>query len=406
MKERTRQAAASISHLLKQFPCVLITGARQTGKTTLARQVLPKSTVYDLEDDRDYDRIAFDCLFFLETRNQPIILDEVQHLEKLFPALKLAIDKMPEVNGRFLITSSGAPNLVEKLQQTLGQRLAIFELGGLQLEEAWQREPSYFYEILLTGNPDDLYCLTTEEKTDNLFNSCLRGALPVPFLNPGLARNWLEQYYRNYLDRDLQSHFPGLKTRTFRTFLRMLASSSGYVQNASNLARSLKVSVPTVQKYLKIAETLNLWRRIPCYYDTGGKRVVKTARGHLRDMGLLNMALEIHNQDTLNSHVNLSAIWRSFITEELIKGFSSRLIAVKPYFYKTHNQAEIDLVLEGEFGVLPIDIKLGLKTEPGKIRALSAFVRDFNCKFGLVFNLSDKVAKINEKVIQIPATCL
>ena len=409
MSELNRTSLHTLQYLLSNHAGVVLLGARQVGKTTLARQLLPSARYVDLERDRDYDRTQPNPVLFLMECEDRVIIDEFQCLPQVLPALRVVIDAEPWKNGRFILISSGAPDLEDALKRELGDRVAWFELGGLQLEEAWVKEPSYFYEMILNRQPEMLKSLVPEERSEDLFESCLRGSFPQAFANRHDSETcfrWLEDYFRNYIRPDILINYPGLNTRVYHQFFKRLVSSSGYVQNASNFSRSLDVSVPTIQKYQRLVEEAYIWRAIQPWPDHRGKRLVKMPKGHIRDTGLLNYYLDIGSQDILRSHVNLSAVWESFITEELLKGFRNRLIPVQSWFYKTHNGAEVDLILEGEFGVLPIDIKLGPKTPKGKVRAMTTFIKEFDCPYGIVINNGQKVKNITPKILQIPATCL
>lgn len=410
MSDINRSALMTIQYLLRNHSGVVVLGARQVGKTTLAKKVIPDAAYIDLERDRDFDRVQPGPAAFLRgVERESLIIDEIGGMPELIPCLRASIDSEPWKKGRYLILSSGAPGLEASLKKELGDRVVFFDLGGLHLEEAWSKEPSYLYEMILNGQPDALKSLVPEERSEDLFESCLRGSFPRAFTrreNGDDAVRWLEDYFRDFLKGDIQTYYPGLNVRVYHHFFKMLVSASGYVNNSSNFSRSLDISVPTIQKYQRLAEEAYLWRSIPAWPYNRGKRLVKMPKGHIRDSGLLNFYLDIEDQEALRSHVNLRAVWKSFIIEELLKGFQNRLIPVKTWFYKTHNGAEVDLILEGEFGILPVDIKLGLKTPKGKIRAMSSFIREFDCPYGIVINNSAKVKNVTPKVLQIPATCL
>ena len=129
-------------------------------------------------------------------------------------------------------------------------------------------------------------------------------------------------------------------------------------------------------------------------------------KGHLRDTGLINYFLRIRSVDDLKSHPQFGRIWETFVIEQLIRCFNNQLENIDFSYYRTQNQAEVDLILEGNFGIVPIEIKSGSFTEKKQLKSLITFVEENNCPFGLVINNGDEVFKISEKIYQLPATYL
>lgn len=186
----------------------------------------------------------------------------------------------------------------------------------------------------------------------------------------------------------------------------MLGGSSGQLLNMSEFARSLGVSQPTVRSYFEIAHGTFLWRLLSSYHHQVKKRVVKMPKGHFRDSGLVNYFLHNRTEEDLMSHPLCGRIWESFIIEEILKGFKNNLIHVEPFFYRTSHHAEVDLVLEGEFGLLPIEIKMGAAISRHDLQSLNGFLEDQKLSLGIVINNSEEVVMLDQKIIQIPAGCL
>lgn len=410
MSRLKRAALFSVQYLLKRFPCVAALGARQVGKTTLLKQVFPEAPFFDLEKQSDFQRIARDPEFFLTQYPGPVVFDESQRLPELFAALRVAIDANRQVNGRFLISGSSSPNLLRAVTESLAGRVALFELGGLSLEESWRLSPSPFFEILKSKKFKDLLGLKKRLRGSQVFESCYYGSYPQAFLqrksDGSFFRLWMENYFETYVNRDVRTLFPKLNLQAYQRFVNMLAYSSGNILNASDFARTLDVSQPTVKYYLQIIEGTFLWRQLPSYHKNIRKRIVKMPKGYIRDSGLLNFLLGIRSEADFWNHPQAGRIWESFITEEIIKGFKSQLISIDPYYLRTHNGTEIDLLLEGDFGIIPIEIKLGAKTDARKIEALIRFVKDARLSLGIVINNADSVGWLAEKIIQVPATFL
>lgn len=410
MHDLERTALKSIHLLLEHFPCVAILGTRQVGKTTLLKQVLPKAPFFDLEKRSDFERIQRDPDFFLSQYNQPIVIDESQIFPGIFPALRVAIDAKRHKNGQFLISGSGSPDLLHHINESLAGRIATFELGGFSLEESWGRTISPFYGKVTGSKFEELKTLKPVISTQTLLESCLFGGYPEPFLkhreNEKVFSLWMENYFQSYIKRDIRNIFTGLNIQNYQRFVTMLAGASGQILNASEFARSLDVSQPTAKFYFQIAHGTFVWRMLPSYRKNTIKRVIKMPKGHMRDTGLLNHILGNQTVEQMQNHPLFGRIWETFIIETLIKGFHNSLIPVEPYFYRTSNQAEIDLILEGGAWTIPVEIKSGTVTPKKRLTNLENFVREHNLPFGLLINNAQEVTLLTKKILQIPAGCL
>ncbi len=410
MSDIKRACFDSIHYLLKRFPCVAVLGARQVGKTTLLNQIYPRHPRFDLEKQADFNRIERDPDFFLSQYSGPIVIDEAQRLSSLFPALRVAIDRNRRKNGQYLISGSSSPSLLSKLTESLAGRMALFELSGFSMQETWGLGDNALYKSLSKRRAKDLSRLKPRLTQKKIIRSCLFGGYPEPVLkfgnDPKAFWIWMENYFQSYIQRDVRSLFPGLDIQTYQRFVSMLGGSSGQILNVSEFARSLGVSQPTARSYFDIAHGTFVWRMLPSFQKQVKKRVVKMPKGHMRDSGLCNFLLRNRTEDEFQAHPLSGRIWEGFVIEELLKGFRNNLIQVEPYFYRTSHQAEVDLVLEGEFGVLPIDIKLGTTVSHYELRALRDFVDDRRLPLGVIINNASEVLWLDEKIIQIPAGCL
>jgi len=400
----------SIKYLLQHFPCVAILGARQVGKTTLLKQIFPESPFFDLEKQADYQRIQADPDFFFSQYSEPIIIDESQILPNIFSALRVAIDNKRAVNGRYLISGSSSPELLRHINESLAGRIAIFHLQGFSLDESWEIMENPLYTYLKEKDFQAITRLKPHITSQQLLKSCLMGAYPEPFLkhqeNPDIFQLWMNNYLQSYIQRDVRNVFPGLNIQNYHRFVAMMARASGQILNASEFARSLDISQPTVKFYFQIADGTFVWRMLPSYQKNMTKRLVKMPKGHMRDSGLLNFILKNTNLEELQTHPLFGRIWESFIIEEMIKGFNDRLIPVTSYYYRTGNHAEIDLILEGPFGVLPIEIKSGVTLPERSLTVLKQFVKDHQLSLGVVINNAQEVCWLSEHILQLPAGCL
>lgn len=401
-----------LKEYLASFPCVAIIGPRQCGKTTFLSELPEKWKIYDLERRADFSIIARDPDLFLRMNASCIAIDEAQNYPELFPALRVAIDNDRKNKGRFVITGSSSPDLLRSVSESLAGRIGIIEMSTFSYAETRRDYESPFFNAL--GNKktkemkEALLLLKSRSGIKDAHQYWLRGGYPEPWIekNDRFRITWTEQYIKTYLERDLARLFPGLNKNKYGLFIQTLSQLSGTIINYSDIARALGVSPPTVRDYMKIAEGTFLWRQVPAYEKNAVKRMVKHPRGFMRDTGLLNHLLRIRDIDELLSNPRMGHLWESMVIEEIIRGLTSRGIPCNYFYYRTGGGAEIDLILEGDFGLLPIEIKYRQEVNQREIRPLHDFVKERKLPLGIVINNDEKVTPYNEHIIGIPFTAI
>ncbi len=231
-----------------------------------------------------------------------------------------------------------------------------------------------------------------------------RGGYPEPWVK-GTERFrtiWMDQYVHTYLYRDVGRLFPGLDQNRFRLFLQLLGGLSGTIVNHAETARALGVSQPTARDYFEIAHGTFVWRRIPSYEKNATKRIVKHSKGYLRDSGLLHHLLRIPDLDALLTHPQMGRSWEGMVMEEILKQLTCLGAGFDYYFYRTAAGAEVDLVLEGDFGLIPVEIKYAQTINARDLRSLCDFVNERGCRLGLVVNNDRTPQRYDEKIVGIP----
>jgi uncharacterized protein len=338
----TKKLEKSIS----RNPAVALLGARQIGKTTLAKKIVQdRPSIYlDLESPRDLLKLK-DPTSFLQLHNDKlIILDEIQRAPDLFMVLRGLIDENRQ-RGRdaaqFLLLGSASMDLLRQSSESLAGRINYIEMTGLN--------------ILETG---------TEHRT--IQNVWLRGGFPKSYLaeDDDMAMGWIEDLIRTYIERDIPQMGFSVSAQTLRRLWTMLAHLQGETINASKLAANLEVRQRDINHYIAILTDLLLVRRIEPWHVNVKKRLVKSPRYYVRDSGILHRLLGIGNYDTLLSNPILGKSWEGFVVEN-IHSVLPRLAAT--YFYRTAAGAEIDLVIKmPNTEVWAIEIKYGIAPKLGK----------------------------------------
>jgi len=411
MLDKKRNLETKINNLMRYFPVVIILGVRQCGKTTLAKLLRPNWEYFDLERSRDFDFVTRDFEFFIKEHPHSIIIDEAQQYPALFQELRGVVDRDRKNKNRFLLTGSSSLDLIKNVSESLAGRVGLVELGTFKANETYAIGLPGFYEIfsknLSHTTIDFLKGLEPGISHDQLMQAFLRGGYPEPVLEK-LDRfydAWMENYVQTYIQRDIRTLFPRLDLIKYQRFISMLSALSGTIINRSQVGRSLDISEKAIRDYLQIAEGSYIWRTIPSYEKSLSKSVVKMPKGNIRDSGLAHYIQGITQRKQLPNYPHVGTAFEAFISEEIIKGIqATEIVNWNYYYFRTRNGAEIDLILEGLFGTLPIEIKFGSIIKQRQIQTLKNFVYQNNLPLGIVINNSDDVQLVADRIIQLPAT--
>jgi len=378
-----RRCKQRILQYLGETPAVALLGPRQIGKTTLARDIAAETpdTVYlDLENPRDAARLADPVQYLEPHAERLVILDEIQRMPELFRVLRGQIDERRRRGRRsrqFLLLGSASEDaLLRQSSESLAGRIVYQELPGLNaLEVGAAHEPLW-----------------------------IRGGFPDAFTarSDAASARWRLNFVRTYLERDIPQFGVRVPAETLRRFWTMLAHRQGGLLNASELARSLDVSVPAVTRYVDLMSDLMLVRRLPPYFANVGKRLIKTPKVYIRDSGVLHSLLGLGKLDDVLSHPVVGASWEGFAIENLI---AAAPFGTDAWFYRTRAGAEIDLLL-----LLPdrrlwaIEVKRS--AAPRAARGFELAASDLGVAERFVVYSGDKAFPLSATTIAIPLASL
>lgn len=316
-----RKSASEIRQQLRLSPAVAILGARQIGKTTLAKQIaaeFPDSIYLDLENAQALAKLDQADVFFHANRHRLVVLDEIQNAPELFSTMRGEIDA-DRRHGRFLILGSASFKLLQQ-SQSLAGRLALVDMAPLLLSEVHQRF-------------EDIQTLW------------VRGGFPSSYTAPQEDASWLwrDGFVRHFLHTDLPALGINVEPELMLRFWRMVAHLHGQLFNASSIAASLGVSSPTVTRYLDHLVQSLMLRRLEPFHANLGKRLVKSPKIYVRDSGLLHYLLGIRNVHDLMGHPHTGASWEGFCIEQICNHLPT---GASVSFYRTAAGAELDVVVE------------------------------------------------------------
>ena len=314
------ESAKQIQGFLEYHQVVAILGARQVGKTTLARQIMvdyPAETHhFDLENPDDLVRLNQPKLVLEQLRGL-VVIDEVQRVPELFPLLRVLADR-PDVDTRFLLLGSASPELLQQSSESLAGRIAYHDLTGFNLSEVGA------------------------DKVEQLW---WRGGFPRAFLAPSerSSNEWRRNFIRTFLDRDLPQLGVRVPAATMHRFWQMLAHYHGQILNGAELARAFGVAQSTVRHYLDILSGALVVRQLLPWYANLKKRQVKSSKVYLADTGLLHGLLGLKSKAELLSHPKVGASWEGFVISEVLAKLQAQ--PEEAYFWSTHAHAELDLLI-------------------------------------------------------------
>lgn len=341
-----RQITERLQATIAQVPAVALLGARQVGKTTLAKTIAKDidSIYLDLEAPEDLLKLSDPTSFLSGHADKLVILDEIQRSPELFPVLRGLIDKSREQGrraGQFLLLGSASMDWMRQSSESLAGRISYIEMSGLNLAEI-DRNQQHRQTLWLRGGFPDSYLAADDD----------------------VAMDWLENLIRTYLERDIPQMGFRVPATRLRRLWTMLAHLQGETINYSKLASNLEVDAKTVSHYIDILTDLLLVRRLEPWHTNVKKRLVKSPRYYVRDSGILHRLLGINSYDTLLSNPVLGKSWEGFAVENILSVLPSR---AESYFYRTAAGAEVDLVIKMPSSeIWAIEIKHGVAPKIGK----------------------------------------
>lgn len=332
MIRRERHCRAVLA-LLQQFPVVAVLGARQVGKTTLARAIAAvwttsATTRFDLEDPTDAARLR-DPKIALEGLDGLIVIDEVQRAPELFPLLRVLADREARP-ARFLLLGSASPALLRQSSESLAGRIAFHRLDPLDLDE--------------TG-------------TDHWQRLWLRGGFPPSFLAPDEAAShrWRQELARTYLERDLAELGIRVPSGVVRSFWTMLAHYHGQTWNGAELARAFGVGQHAVRHYLQILTDTFMVRRLQPWFENLGKREVRAPKVYIADSGILHFLLGVRDATDLEGHPKVGASFEGFAVQQVMRALEAE--PEECFSWGLHTGAELDLLFVRGRTRLGFDVK-------------------------------------------------
>jgi uncharacterized protein len=386
-----RQIGAQISDLSKKFPALVLTGARQTGKTSLLRHVFPEHAYVSLDAVEAAELAENSPVEFLERFPPPVVIDEVQYAPGLFRNLKIAIDRDRHRMGQFILTGSQSFALMKEISESLAGRCVILELESLLADEifaARKLKPSHATLVKLL----------------------VRGTFPELWRDPSIPfEQFYRSYVRSYLERDLREVLNVSRLRDFERFLRSCAVRAGQLLNHAELARDVGIAVSTAQEWISAMQAGNVIVLLEPYFANLGKRLIKSPKLYFTETGLLCHLLGM-TEESLERTPLVGSIWENFVFAELRRQLHLKSPEQAIFFYRDQQSREIDFVVEGGGAVSLFETKWTERPDKSDARTIEQVAKLLSeakphplaverqaviCRAAIDYPLTDTVEAVN-----------
>ena len=361
MKSIIRHAEKTIIRIASEYPSVLVTGARQTGKTTLLKKITEQKSVPYLSFDDPAEELSAknDAKTFTEFHQAPFMFDEIQYVPELFRYLKIEIDRNRNT-GMYFLTGSQQFHLMEAATESLSGRIGIVQLYPFSQRELRGDDFSEPFiptrEYLLERNSTFINA-KTEFSIQKTWKSIHRGFFPEVALEKITPNDFYANYLKTYIERDIRKLTQVADELQFMQFISVVASRTSQLVNYSDLADECSISEVTAKKWLSLLVTSGLVYLLKPYAVNVEKRVVKTPKLYFMDTGLAAYLTKWTNPEVMQNGAMAGAFFETYAVSEIIKSFANAGFEPPVYFYRDKDKIEIDLLIEQNGTIFPVEIK-------------------------------------------------
>jgi len=347
-----RKYEKTITEIFNQFPVVVLTGARQVGKTALVQKVFPAFSYVSLDVPALSEKAEHSPHDFLDGHQEPLIIDEVQYAPSLFRHLKAIVDQRKEA-GRFILTGSQNFSLMQGVSESLAGRCGVLNMLNLSFRE--------LKETVQTADPDDYF-----------FNGGFPELYEKPKIDP---RFWFAAYLGTYLERDVRniSHVGNL--RDFDRFLRAVAIRTGQILSYSELARDVGIAPNTAKKWISVLQASGQIVLIEPYHRNLGKRLIKSPKLYMCDTGLAAYLMGFERLEEVKRHPVAVALWETHVVMQIIRHYFSQGRQPPLWYWRTAQGAEVDLLIEKGGQFIAIEIKATENPDEKSLKGIQSLQR-------------------------------
>ncbi len=411
-KYKKRLVTQKLHKLFRNFPVVIVTGARQVGKSTLLQHEFGKAMDCVVFDPvQDIGNARQDPGRFLDNNPSPIILDEIQYAPELVSHIKRRIDETKR-NGQYILTGSQQWEAMKHIAESLAGRAVFIDLKGFSLREiSPEKNRAIKQETWLEEWLADPKKFIKKKKarlktSRTLYEQLWRGFLPrVQTMTKEIITDFHEGYFRTYVERDIRLLTETQDLQTFNRFIKLIAALTAQEINFSELGREIGINPQTAKKWLNVIEGTFQWFSIPAFSGNMIKRVSNKPKGYFADTGLICNAQAISSPKALGGHPLLGAVFETAVVTEILKLSAAMTTRANMYHWRVHSGAEVDVILEKDGIHYPIEIKIKSNPSGSDTRGITAFRERYpklKIAPGLVLCPCDQFSQLSDNDYALP----
>ena len=401
-----REIEQTIHEMLDQFKVVLVTGARQVGKTTVLKECLASSYGYvSLEDPAAFSMADSDPTLFFQANDLPLIIDEVQRVPGLFQTVKFIVDQSDAV-GQVVLTGSQTYELMKGVSESLAGRVGILEMSGLSLRELTGNAKSrqvYVPRQLKAGE------LVSPPEGFDLWARIQRGSMPQLCATDIPWDRFWSSYVQSYLERDVRALISVKSERKFYDFMVAAAARTGQLFNASDIANDIDVSYKTVQSWVSILQASGIVRIVYPFWQNIGKSVTKAPKLYFMDTGLVCHLTRWNTPEQLRNGAVAGHVFETFVVSEVLKSYMNAGRSMRDvWFYRDLKKREIDLVIQDGHVLHPVEVKTAATVDARAVKNFACLegIAGFEVGFGHVVCQTTEPYLVSRDVQAVPVWAL
>ncbi len=403
---QSRLIEQKIIKMSKHSKVLLLVGARQVGKSTVLQHLFPDIKRFLFDPVQDFYNVKTDPDLFLNNFKSPLILDEIQFVTELLPALKRHVDDSDR-KGQYYLTGSQNLSMMKQVSESLAGRVAILQLGSMTTAEVVNHAERPWLDLYLQ---DTELWLQSEKKllpiSSGLYEMIWRGGSPGILEMPNeLLQNYFSSYVLTYLERDIRLIDNIRDLHQFDRFIGMLSALTSQEINYSHLGREIGLAPQVAKHWLELLTYSYQWHEISPYSGNTIKRLSKKRKGYMLDTGLACYLQRITSPEALARSPNLGAMFETYIVNNLLRTAESLFAVPQFYHWRTNGGAEVDIIMERDGSFYPIEIKCKTTINKHDARGIHAFYETFpelDIKHGLIIYAGNEFLPISDKVSALP----
>jgi len=408
MNYKKRLLEPKLKALSQHFPAIVLTGARQVGKSTLLKYLLPEAEHVTFDPIIDIGNARQDPELFLSHMRTPVILDEIQYSPEILPVIKRYADQN-KIAGQYWITGSQHLSMLKNVSESLAGRAAVLSLYPMTLAEQYDDASAWIVDYLKDTtqflNQSSLSRVTTQP-TQTLARILWKGGYPgLMQLQDDLQNDALNSYLQTYIERDVRLLSDISDLQEFSRFVQLLANLTAQEINFMHLGREIGISPQTANRWVNVLKSSYQWIELPAYSNNTLKRVSTKNKGYFIDTGMAAHLMHISTPNALLGHPKLGALFETYVVNDILRQLPLLQGSPAVYHWRSHGGAELDLLIEIDDVYYPIEIKCKTRPTKSDLRGIQAFRQAYpQLKFGpaLLICAIDRIMPLGEDSFAVP----